>query len=234
MARSPQVPSRQMMLDSINASLRSVGTAFSDLNVQNPDGKVANDGCLYAAYLHFLVNSQLRQFCQCVGAKHTKRFAMRRHNGNVGDKDKRFSFVEVTRGRKKYELHASVYVGTRSPNANLEVDVVVISEAAGRKCRAGLQPAPSSRTIKLLIEAKCYGKAISTGEAKEFIGLWDRIGGKKRAGAFVTNSTLTPTSGNLLDGAGLEAYAEVSPLSAHRRKERLFKTWLSARLRTLL
>lgn len=138
------------------------------------------------------------------------------------------SFIEVSRNKRKYELHGGLRIKGRSGVLH-ELDVCVIDRKAAVKCRLK-KTAPSNGHVKLLVECKFLGKpTFPLDLGREFVGLGAEF--SLRIKTIVSNTSNDEVHDLVTKHKSTENFL----ISAYpKAKVDLFVKWMANELRQVL
>ena len=169
---------------------------------------------------------------------HAGEFRARRAPGELHTTRGSFSYLEVRRSAKRYELHLDTYVGPRAKGAKLEADVLLATAPSARRVRASAskkaRTRPGFRTAKLVLECKYLGGKVDTTLATSHLGRWQQLGRPGAAYMLVSNAALTENAALLFGGCGLSAFERVLPAKWAEPNERKFVEKVRLRLGKVL
>jgi hypothetical protein len=226
--------SRQDLRNALAPVLQSLGRR-ADLDRRNGTRNVAQPDVFYEAYLYAV----LIEVLQNLGASPAAvplgpTFHFRRGPGVIGTTPGTFSYIAFTHNGTVYELHADTKYEAVATGVKLEVDISITTKAEADLVRTGQIPAPRSDRLKLILEAKHYGKTASTEPAKTYLATCSHLHTGNTPEGLVLSGAITPNAASIATTKGYHVYEEVTPLAAHQAQLTTFKSDLESALRNCL
>ena len=234
----------------ITADHRELASALDDLRKSwsvnkfvftrdDLDGRRVGVECCYEAFVLSLVCTAAEN----VGARltpvtHGGFFRLRGNHGVITTTKRTFSYVKARTKNGVHEIHTDTFVATRVPKGRgkrkveLEVDVLVTTKRAADTARGKPNSQLGCGTLRLTVEVKYRSKSSDVGMsiAKEVLGQWSQIGGKRCCGALVANHEPLENARTLLDGAGILRFKEVLPQKRYQGNRKKLVDDISAKL----
>ncbi len=216
--------------DATTAVLASIGASRTDLNKPSSGGRKARLDAVYEAFLFSEVVNVLRGLgYHPIAVPPSPVFRIRRAPGAIWTTPANASYVRFTCTKRKYDLLIDVEVMSRSPGATLELDIAGVGAGQAEECRTSRRH-PSYRSMRLAIEAKFYSGSVGTSQAKEFIGIADRVKCPQCLAAFVCSGPLTSNARQLLTGSKLACFSEVLPVKRCAAGRKAFVAYLQHKI----
>lgn len=223
---------RDNLLKATRRVLSTLGPTSTDLSGGSARTRKARTDVVYEACVFMQVVAAAARTGHAVTAVPAQStFRVRRGPGEFWSAEAESSYVKVESQAKSFEMHLDTYVQTRSQNAKLELDILAVSGSHARSRRLKKER-PSFRCVRLLVEVKCLAGKAGTSEAKEFIGIADRVKCKRCLALFVSATKLTENARNLIHGGKpmLYGHERVLPISSCRKALSDFVTFLDNQL----
>ena len=195
------MPDRNSLINALDPIFTGVVGQAPNLNTQNTQGNIALDDVVYECYLYALVLEAINELHYPISPNPAGPgpFVFRRSRGTLHQLKRHGSIVTFVANGNEYDLLCDVETACRSPNVELEIDILIVPKSHSDACATGRKP-PSYQQLRLLIEAKHYAAGIDVTTSKSFVGVCDRLRVTSCVASLVTSGPNTPGSKLLLDG----------------------------------
>jgi hypothetical protein len=228
---------RDSMISALDPVFAGTVGQTPNLNQANGNGAVASADAVYECYLYALVLKAMHELQYNIKAvpSGTGPFVFRRGRGNLFTLKRSCSLVEFSAHGTDYELLCDVKTSCRSPNVDLEVDILVIPKQHSDDCATKMR-SPSFNQLKLLIEAKHFVVGVDVTTSKSFVGSCDRLREASCVASLVTSGTNSSNSKLLLGGVNppIDLYSNVYGDPNSDTEARNFVEFLKSKLPKVL
>lgn len=209
---------RPKLRKAVETVLQSVGVASHNLNDRRgtKNNKAARTDAVYETYIFSLMVRAIERIPSLTGrpaaqTNNAGKFCFRRGPGKLKTTPSKWSYIDFDVSGRAYELHVDTYVGAKAPQAELEMDVLIVAKDAADACRGQQKSSPKHTETRLCVEVKYLCGKYGTGLAKELLGIRDQVGSRKGHLILVTNHSSTPNAERLLRHRELEHHVAVVP-----------------------